>query len=79
LLKELRKLSVTERTVRAILRKPDEMFFDALRNRFVVVSWARNVAVVYEKAGRDLVVITVIYSSELKETVNRRRLAGRWI
>jgi len=79
LLKELRKLGVTERAVREVLRRPDEVFFDALRNRFVVVSWSRSVAVVYEKADSDLVVITVIYSSELKEVVDKRRMAGRWI
>jgi len=49
LLKEFRKLGVTELTVREILRNPDEMFFDALRNRFVVVSWAHNVAVVMRR------------------------------
>jgi hypothetical protein len=79
LLKELRKLGVTARTVREVLRRPDEVLFDALRNRFVVVCWARNVAVVYEKSGGDFVVITVIYSSELKEVVNKRRMSGRWI
>jgi len=79
LLKEIRKLGITERTVREILRNPDEMLYDALRNRFVVVSWFHKLAVIYEKADNDLTVITVIYSSELKEIVNKRRMTGRWI
>ena len=54
LLKELRKLSITEETVMETLRNPDEMLYDALKNRFVVVSWSHNVAVVYEKADDDL-------------------------
>ena len=79
LLKELGKLGVTEETVMEILRNPDEMLYDALRAKFVVVSWSRNVAVIYEKAGDDFVVVTVIYSSVLKGIVNRRRKTGRWI
>lgn len=38
LLKELGKLGITEETVMEILRNPDEMLYDAMRNRFVVVS-----------------------------------------
>jgi len=79
LLKELGKLGITEETVMEILRNPDEMLYDALRNRFVVVSWSHNVAVIYEKVNDDLIVVTVIYSSVLKDIVNRRRKTGRWI
>lgn len=77
--KELRKLGITEETVMEILRNPDEVLYDALRNRFVVVNWKHKVAVIYEKADDDLIVITVIYSSVLKDIVNKRRRTGRWI
>lgn len=77
--KELGKLGITKQMVIEILRSPDEMLYDALRNRFVVVSWSRKVAVIYEKTNDVLIVITVIYSSELKDIVNRRRKIGRWI
>ena len=61
------------------MKKPDEMLYDALRNRFVAISWGHNLAVIHEKTNHDLVVITVIYSTELKDIVNRRRRTGRWI
>ena len=79
LLKEIGKLGIKERTVTKIVRNPDEMVYDALRNRFVAISWSHNVAVIYEKTDDDLAVVTVIYSSELKDIVNRRRRTGRWI
>ena len=79
LLTEIRKLGVTEQTVMEILRKPDELLYDAFRNRFVAVSWSHNTAVIYEKTDDDLIVVTVIYSSKLRDVVNRRRRVGRWI
>jgi len=77
--KEMKKFGVTEKTIRQIVKKPDEMLYDALRNRFVAIIWSHNLAVVHEKTNHDLVVITVIYSTELKDMVNRRRRTGRWI
>lgn len=62
-----------------ILRNPDELLYDALTDRFVAVSWSHNTAVIYEKTNDDLIVVTVIYSSELKDVVDRRRRIGRWI
>jgi len=79
LLREIRKLGITEQVVMEILRNPDELLYDALRNRFVAIGWSHNAAVIYEKIGDDLMVVTVIYSSELKDVVNRRRTTGRWI
>lgn len=79
LLKEIGKLGITEQTVIEILRNPDETLYDAFRNRFVTVSWSHNAAVIYEKTDDVLVVVTVIYSSELKDIVKRRRQTGRWI
>ena len=79
LLKELGKLGIREQTIIEILRNPDEMLYDAFTNRFVIVSWSHNVAVIYEMVNDDIVVITVIYSSVLKDIVNGRRKTGRWI
>jgi len=45
----------------------------------VAVNWSHNTAVIYEKTNDDLIVITVIYSSELEDIVNSRRRIGRWI
>lgn len=52
------------------MRNPDEMLYDAWRNRFVVVS---------EKVDDDFIVVTVMYSSVLKDIVNRKKKTGRWI
>ena len=79
LLKELDKLGVTERIVTEIIRKPDELLYDPTTNRFVAIGRSRNTAVIYEKADSDLLVITVIYSSELTELMKKRRGSGRWI
>ncbi|MDI6904477.1 MAG: hypothetical protein QMD13_03150 [Candidatus Bathyarchaeia archaeon] len=79
LLKELSKLGITGRTVTEIIRNPDELLYDSLTNRFVAISWSRDIAVIHEKSNGDFIVITVIYSSELKDIVNRRRGSGRWI
>jgi len=62
-----------------ILREPDELLFDTSADRFVALSWNHNVAVIYEKTGTNLVVVTVIYSSELKHVVDKRKRIGRWI
>ncbi len=79
LLKELNKLGVTKQTVTGIIRKPDALLYDSLTNRFVAIGWRHNTAVIYEKTDGAIIVVTVIYSSELKEMVNRRRWGGRWI
>ena len=77
--KEMKKFDITEKTIKQIVNKPDEIFYDALRNRFVAISWSRNLAVIQEKTNHHFIVITVIYSTELKDIVNRRRRTGRWI
>ena len=79
LLKEFNKLGITERTVIEIIRKPDELLYDSLTNRFVAIGWSRNIVAIYEKTNDDSIVITVIYSSELRNIVNKRKASGRWI
>ena len=76
---ELEKLGVTKRVVIEILRKPDELLYDTSADRFIALNWNYDVAVVYEKTDNNLVVITVIYSSELKHVVDKRKRIGRWI
>ena len=79
LVKELNKLGITERTATEIIREPDELLYDSLTNRFVAIRWSHKTAVIYEKDDNNFIVITVIYSSELRDAVNRRRKRGRWI
>ena len=79
LVKELNKLGITERTATEIIREPDELLYDSLTNRFVAIRWSRKTAVIYEKDDNNFIVVTVIYSSELRDAVNRRRKRGRWI
>jgi len=77
--KEMRKFGITLKKVKEIVNKPDEVLFDAWMNRFVAVRWSKRLAVVYERANHDFVVVTVIYSTRLKDIVDGRRRAGRWI
>ena len=76
---ELERLGVTEQVVEEILENPDDLLYDTRTARFVAISWSRSVAVIYERSGRESTVITVIYSSRLRDVVRRRRRAGRWI
>ena len=52
--KEMKKFGVTEKTIKQIVKKPDELLYDALRNRFVAVSWSHNLAVIHEKTNHNL-------------------------
>jgi len=76
---ELEKLGITKHVVMKILKRPDELLYDTFADRFIALNWNHNVAVVYEKTNNNLVVITVIYSSELKHVVDKRKRIGRWI
>ncbi len=40
--------------------KPDEPVYDALTDRYVAVNYARNPAIVFEKEGDRITVVTVI-------------------
>jgi len=75
---ELRKHGVTEAIVAQIMNKPDEVLHDAQTNRDITISWSHKTAVVYETKGSDHLIITIIYSSTLRDTVKRRRRSGRW-
>jgi len=79
LAKEMKKFGLTAKIVKQIVSKPDALFFDVLMDRFVAVNWRHGFAVIYERADGDLVVITVIYSTQLKDMVDRRKRTGRWM
>lgn len=40
-------------------RKPDELLYDSLTNRFVAVNWSCNIAAIYEKTNEDSIIITL--------------------
>jgi len=79
LLKELKKLGITKSIIAKTLKNPDELLYDALRGRYVATNNTHNTAIIYEKTDDNLTVITIIYSSELTDMVNRRKRTGRWI
>lgn len=61
------------------MKNPDELLYDALRERYVAVNNDRSIALIFEKDNDDMTVITIIYSTEVRDMVNRRKRAGRWI
>ena len=65
-------------TIAQIMSKPDEVLRDTQTNRDIAVSWGHKTAVVHEKQDSDYLIITKIYSSTLRDIVNRRRRSGRW-
>jgi len=79
LLRELNRLGVTEETMTETIKSPDDLLYDSQTDRYIAVSWIKKIAVVYEKRDSDIQVITVIYSSVLRNIVDRRRGSGRWI
>lgn len=79
LLRELNRLGVKEETVTETIRSPDGLLYDSQTDRYIAVSWSSKIAVVYEKRDGNILIITVIYSSMLKDMIDRRRRSGRWI
>jgi len=79
ILRELHKLGVTEETVTGTIKRPDDLLYDSQTDRYIAIGWSQKIAVVYEKKDSDILIITVIYSSALTDTVDRRRRSGRWI
>jgi hypothetical protein len=77
--KELSKLGVNEEQVREAVSKPDELLYDTATGRYVALKWKEKLAVIYERRGSDIFIVTAIYSSKLENVVQRRRRAGRWI
>jgi len=78
-LKILSHLGVTDEKVRKTLEKPDEILYDALRDRLVAVNYSLKTAVLFERERENIVIVTVLYSSDLKNIVERRKRSGRWM
>jgi len=74
----LRHQGISEDDIIDTIRKPDIIVYDTLENRYVALNYDKNLAVVYEKNDK-IIVVTAIYSSKLRDLVERRRRSGRWI
>lgn len=79
LTKELSKFNITPDLLREIVNNPDETLYDTATGRYVAIKIKHNIAVIYELENEDIFIITAIYSSKLRETLQKRRLSGRWI
>ena len=79
LAKELSRMGITDELLKDVVSNPDEVLYDSLTERYVALKMERRLAVIYEKIGEDIFIITAIYSSRLEDTVQRRRRSGRWI
>lgn len=79
LAKELFRLGITEELLKDVVRRPDEVLYDSVTGRYVALKKNRSLVVVYELRERDIFIITAIYSSKLKETIEKRKRSGRWI
>jgi hypothetical protein len=76
---ELSGKGITEELLKDAIRNPDEVLYDSATGRYIALRMERKLAVVYEKSGEEIFIITAIYSSNLDEVVRRRKRSGRWI
>jgi len=74
-----RQLRISEEDVIAVLREPEDLAYDTLTDRYIALNYAKKLAVVYEKENDRIIVVTAIYSSRLRELVERRKVSDRWI
>ena len=72
-------MGITKQLTIRTLKNPDELLYDALTERYVAINWNHNIAIIHEKTDSDITVVTIIYSTELRDTVNRRKKTERWI
>ena len=64
--KHLRLLGISEEDIVATIRKPDDLVYDTLMDRYVALNYSRNLAIVYEKEDDKIIVVTAIRSSRLR-------------
>jgi len=76
---ELKKHNITKETVTHTLAEPHQMLYDTQTDRYIAINKDMKTAILYEKAGEDTRIITIIYSSTLNNVIERRRRSGRWI
>jgi len=79
LAKELSRMGITIESLEEVIRNPDEILYDTVTGRLVAVKIGGNLAVIYERRGEEIFIITAIYSSSLDDVVRRRKRSGRWI
>jgi len=73
------KIGISKEAILKTLEDPDETLYDTLTDRLIAINYKMNIAVPFEKKGENITVITILYSSELKDIVRRRKRSGRWI
>lgn len=76
---ELSGKGISEELLKDIIRNPDEVLYDSATGRWIALKMERKLAVVYERSGGEIFIITAIYSSALEEMVRRRKGSGRWV
>ena len=76
---ELSRMGITEEFLEEVVNRPYEVLYDSVMRRYVALRMERNLAVVYERIGGDIFIITAIYSSNLEDVVQRRKKSGRWL
>ena len=72
-------MGITKEFLEEVVNRPGEMLYDSVTRRYVALKMERNLAVVFEKSGRDIFIITAILSSNLEDLVQRRKKSGRWL
>lgn len=75
--KELGKFNITKESITQTINNPDQILYVTQTERYVAVNYKIKTAIIYEKTGKDQLIITVIYSSTLKTIVENRRRNGR--
>lgn len=72
-------MGVTKELVEEVLQGPDEVCYDVASGRSIAIKRNYKLAVVFEREDDRIIVVTVIYSSKLRDIVQRRRAMERWI
>lgn len=63
----LSKLGVKKEKVINSLKNPDEILYDTLRDRLIAINYNSNLAIPFEKKDNKITIVTILYSSGLKD------------
>lgn len=74
----LRK-DITKELLEEVIKKPDEVLYDTVTERYVALRMKQKLAIIYEKSDEEIFIITALYSNMLEDIVQRRKRSGRWI
>ena len=77
--KRMLERDIANHDVVAVAARPEDILYDTFTGREILVDYSRNVAVICEESADMIVVVTVLYSKNLKDLVKRRINSGRWI